>query len=73
LPDEPLKAYAQRVYENSDAFLASLSEADLDKPDSFTQQSLGYLVSRALIAHADNLTGEISAAKGFQGLQGYPF
>lgn len=71
LPD--LKAYAQRVYENTDAYLATLSEADLDKPDSLFNQSLGYMISRALIGHADNLTGEISAAKGFQGLQGYPF
>lgn len=68
-----LKSYAQRVYANTDAYLAALSEADLDQPESIFQQSLGYLISRALIGHVDNLTGEISAAKGFQGLQGYPF
>lgn len=70
---QELKAYAQRVYENTDAYLASLSEADLDKPDGLFKQSVGFLISRALIGHVDNLTGEISAAKGFQGLQGYPF
>ncbi len=68
-----LKAYGQRVYANTDAWLATLTEADLDKPDSFLQQTVGHLISRALIGHADNLTGEISAAKGVQGLQGYPF
>jgi hypothetical protein len=68
-----LRAYAQKVYANTDAYLGTLSEADLDKPDSFTDKSLGYFISRALIGHIDNLTGEISAAKGLQGLQGYPF
>ena len=68
-----LRAYAQTVYANTDAYLAGLGEADLDKPDSIMQKSLGYLISRALIGHVDNLTGEISAAKGLQGLQGYPF
>ncbi len=68
-----LRDYAQKVYANTDAYLASLSEADLDRPDPWGQKGLGYFISRALIGHIDNLTGEISAAKGFQGLQGYPF
>lgn len=68
-----LRAYGQRVYANSDAYLATLSEADLDKPDPVFKQTVGYMISRALIAHVDNLTGEISAIKGVQGLQGYPF
>ena len=68
-----LRAYAQQVYANSDAYLASLSETDLDKVDEFAKQTLAYLISRGVIAHADNLAGEISAAKGLQGLQGYPF
>jgi hypothetical protein len=68
-----LRAYAQTVYANTDAYLARLSDADLDKPDPFSQKSLGYMISRALIGHVDNLAGEISAAKGVQGLQGYPF
>jgi len=68
-----LKAYAQQVYANTDAWLASLTEADLDRVDEYTQQSMAFLVARGLIGHIDNLTGEISAAKGIQGLQGYPF
>lgn len=68
-----LRAYAQQVYANTDAYLATLAEGDLDKPDDFLQQSVGHMISRAVIAHADNLTGEISAIKGAQGLQGYPF
>jgi hypothetical protein len=68
-----LRTYAQQVYANSDAWLATLTEADLDKPDEFLHQSLAHLITRALIAHVDNLTGEISAIKGVQGMQGYPF
>ena len=68
-----LKAYAQQVYANTDAWLATLTDADLEKQDSFLQQDVAHMISRAIIAHADNLTGEISAMKGVQGLQGYPF
>jgi hypothetical protein len=68
-----LRAYAQKVYANTDTYLGTLSESDLDKPDNIMQKSLGYMISRALIGHIDNLAGEISAAKGLQGLQGYPF
>jgi hypothetical protein len=68
-----LRAYAQTVYANTDAWLATLTDADLEKPDSFLQQDVGHMISRAIIAHADNLSGEISAIKGVQGLQGYPF
>ena len=68
-----MRAYAERVYANTDAYLARLTPADLDKVDEFAQKSAAFLISRGLIAHADNLAGEISAAKGLQGLQGYPF
>jgi hypothetical protein len=68
-----LKAYAQRVYAATDAYLATLRPEDLDRQLSVTGMSLAFSITRGLIAHVDNLTGEISAAKGLQGLQGYPF
>ncbi len=68
-----IRAYATQVYANTDYYLASLTEADLDKPNPFFQNTLAHFISRALIGHVDNLTGEISAVKGVQGLQGYPF
>jgi hypothetical protein len=67
-----LRAYAKQVYANTDAYLAILTEDDLDKPNMFSEKSQAWSISRALIAHAHNLAGEISAAKGIQGLQGYP-
>lgn len=67
-----LRAYAQQVYAATDAYIASLNAQDLDRESPFGR-SIAYFISRAIIAHADNLSGEISAAKGLQGLQGYPF
>jgi hypothetical protein len=67
-----LKAYAQQVYANTDYWLASLTDADLDRVDEYTQKSMAFLISRGLVGHCDNLAGEISAVKGLQGLQGYP-
>jgi hypothetical protein len=68
-----LRAYGARVYAATDAYLASLTESDLDQQEPMFQSSLAHTISRGLIGHVDNLTGEISAAKGLQGLKGYPF
>jgi hypothetical protein len=72
-----LRRYAQRVYAASDAYLASLKESDLQTPFDLSnfdlgQQNLAWFIARIVISHVDNLTGEISAVKGVQGLKGYP-
>jgi hypothetical protein len=72
-----LRAYGKQVYADTDAYLAGLSEADLAKSVDlsdlgFGNQTLAWFIGRILIGHVDNLTGEISAAKGLQGLKGYP-
>ena len=67
-----LRAYAKQVYVSTDAYLATLTEEDLDKPNMFSEKSQAWSISRAIIGHVSNLAGEISAAKGAQGLQGYP-
>lgn len=70
------RKYAQDVYKASDEWLGTLSDSDLDKEEErpmIGKQNLGWLISNFLILHIANLTGEISAAKGFQGLKGYPF
>jgi hypothetical protein len=72
-----LREYAQKVYAASDAWLATLTDADLDAPVDLTafglgEQTMAWFIGRIIIAHVDNLTGEISAAKGLQGLKGYP-
>jgi len=71
--------YAKAVYKKTEAYLASLTDADLyeKKVDlsiwELGEWTLGRFVLRMVIGHLDNLTGEISAVKGVQGLKGYPF
>ncbi|GEM_PF-3622591 len=37
------------------------------------KKNLAFIINNFVILHIANLTGEISAAKGVQGLKGYPF
>ena len=73
------KEYAQAVYKQSDDYLAGLTDKDLfeQKIDlsvwGLGDWTLGRFILRFMISHVDNLTGEISAVKGLQGLKGYPF
>lgn len=74
-----LKEYANAVYTQSDEFFAGLKDQDLwDKKVDLSMWGLGEwplirFILRMLVSHVDSLTGEISAAKGLQGLKGYPF
>lgn len=73
-----LKAFAQEVYAQTDAYLATLKDEDLDKEFDMSsmgmgKQTIAFVITNFLLLHIANLTGEISAAKGVQGLKGYPF
>jgi hypothetical protein len=73
-----VREYARAVYADTDAYLASLTPDDLDTPIDLsgvgsTEVTLGWVLSRSVVGHADNIAGEISCLKGLQGLQGYPF
>jgi hypothetical protein len=71
-----LQEFAKGVYEVTDAYIASLSEDDLDKEieiPGMGTHTMSSILSSFIILHIANLTGEISAAKGIQGLKGYPF
>ena len=73
---EKFKEYAQKVYQATDDYIASLSEDDLDDEvdmGEWGKHKRSDVLSNFVILHVANLTGEISAAKGFQGLKGYPF
>jgi hypothetical protein len=72
-----LKAYAQAVYAATDEYLATLTDADLSRPFDMTSfgmgmQTVGWVIGLLLINHIGTETGEISCAKGLQGLKGYP-
>ena len=70
------REYAKAVYAASDAFVAGLSDADLDrKLDTgfIGEQTVAFIVSNVLGWHAAEHNGEIAALKGAFGLKGLPF
>ncbi len=70
--------YAEAVFNQSDAYLASISAEDLDRTCDLSAFGMSDAepVSTALsiiLANSNWHTGEVSTIKGIQGLQGYPF
>lgn len=71
-----LQAFAKKVSKQTDTYLAGLTDEDLDQEierPMIGKQTLAFFISTFVILHIANLAGEISAAKGMQGLKGYPF
>lgn len=73
-----LRAYAREVYAATDAYLVSLTYADLARAVDLSALGLGrmpvkQLLLRALLGNALTHCGEISCLKGLQGSKGYPF
>jgi len=72
-----VKAYSQAVYQAADSYLATLSDADLERQCDMSGFGMGQqpasTVCSMAVEHASWHTGEISSVKGLQGLQGYPF
>jgi len=69
-------AYAHAVWAATDAFLAGLAPADIDRDMDLSMlgqghRTLGWAILRLTCAHSDQITGEISALKGLQGRGGY--
>lgn len=70
------KEFAKKVYTATDEYISSLKEDDLDKEIDdalFGKHTLAFFITNILLLHIANLTGEVSAVKGLQGLKGYPF
>lgn len=71
-----LAAFFKKVAKVTDKWLATLTDKDLDREIDrpvVGKHSLGFFISNFVILHTANLTGEVSAIKGVQGLKGYPF
>jgi hypothetical protein len=70
-----VRAYAAAVYGQTDAFLAGLGDADLDREIDFfgQKQPMGQFLAGILQWHAISHQGEISALKGVLGQTGLPF
>lgn len=72
------RRYGRAVYEAADAYIASLSEEDLDRRVDLSDQGLGvhsvsWYLNALVTSHINNMAGEISTLKGIQGAKGYPF
>lgn len=73
---DALRVYAKSVYFESDEYLATLSESELERPITFGSMGdfpLGIFLGAFVVWHAYQHTGEICALKGCLGGQGLPF
>lgn len=75
---DQFRTYAAAIAAATDAYIASLSESDLDKAHDLSQMGMGsrptgWMLAALVTGHLHDLTGEISAIKGSHGLKGYPF
>jgi hypothetical protein len=71
---ETVKAYAEAVRSNTRAYIAGLSDDELDKQTPFFEgpESQANILSY-LIWDLANHTGEIAAMRGLAGMKGLPF
>ncbi len=67
--------YAKAVFAQTDAYLAGLSDAEMDRKiqGPIGETTIGWFVVNILATHAPQHLGEIAALKGVQGLKGLPF
>lgn len=75
---EQMNTYAKAVHEASEAYVDSLKDEDLLKEVDMSAFGMGNksvisIISSMIIAHANQITGEISVLKGIQNLKGYPY
>ena len=70
------REYARAVYAATDAYVAGLSESDLDRTldtGFIGEQTVAFVLSNVLAWHAAEHNGELAALKGAFGLKGLPF
>ena len=69
------KEYADAVFAGTDAYLSSVSDADLQEKTQtpIGEQTKGWFLATILATHLPQHIGEIAALKGVQGLKGLPF
>jgi hypothetical protein len=72
------RAYAQVVFAESETYIASLTDAELEKDIDMSSFGMGTkkaydFIANIITGHAYSIMGEISVLKGIQGLKGYPF
>lgn len=70
--------YAKAVFENSETYIASLTDKDLEKDIDMSMFGMGSrkqgdMIHMMILGHVWSIMGEIAVLKGIQGLKGYPF
>jgi hypothetical protein len=73
-----MQEYAAAVFASVDEYLATLTDADLERTIDLTRMGMGEvpfgkLLTIVLLADTIAHAGEISCLKGVQGMKGYPF
>lgn len=72
------REYAKAVYAESEKYVASLTDADLEKDVDMSAFGMGTrkeydFIANLINGHVYPIMGEIAVLKGIQGLKGYPF
>ncbi|MEX1253188.1 MAG: DinB family protein [Dehalococcoidia bacterium] len=69
------REYAKAVYTATDAYIANLPDAELERKvqTPIGEQTVGWALVALLATHLPQHAGEIAALKGVQGLKGLPF
>lgn len=72
------REYAKAVFSESEAYVASLTDADLEKDIDLSAFGMGTrkvydFIALLISGHVYPIMGEISVLKGIQNLKGYPF
>ncbi len=71
-----MRDYAKAVYAATDAYVASLVDADLEKEidlGAWGKKTLADMLLGFVAGHTFSLGGELAALKGVHGFKGYPF
>lgn len=71
---EKLKAYGKAVFAETDEYVNSLKEEDLEKEidlGSWGKKTITSMILGFIIGHTNSLAGELSVLKGIQGAKGY--
>jgi hypothetical protein len=72
-----LRAYGAAVADETEAWLETLTEGDLDSPIDlsslgFAERTLGWALANGIIGHLQSHWGEMCALQGLRGDKGFP-
>ncbi|HSX10083.1 MAG TPA: hypothetical protein VLF93_08070, partial [Candidatus Saccharimonadales bacterium] len=72
------REYAKAVFAESEEYVASLTDVDLEKDVDMSAFGMGTrktydFIANLISGHVYPIMGEISVLKGIQGLKGFPF